>query len=425
MAKKPSYEQLKQKVKKLEKQAVERKRAEKELEAQKKKFHTILDSVASGIDIVSYDYKVEFQNKLLVDRFGDLKGKLCYKQYMNRAKPCSDCPMRTAIDNNRVERTELIAADGRNYELISTPIKNPDGTLSAVEVAMDITERKQVEEALRKSENKYRTLLEHLPQKIFHKDRDSVYLSCNENLARDFKIEAEEIKGKTDHELVPKKLAKKYRADDKRIMRSGKTEDIEEKYVQDGQEIWIHTVKTPVKDEKGNITGILGIFWDITPRKRAEKAVREREAALRIRTNELEEANTALKVLLKRRDEDKRDVEEMVLLNIKGLVVPYAKKLKSTSLDKQQIAYLNLLESNLNDITTPLVHKLSSRFLGLTPAQIQTAHLIKEGKTTKEIAELLHVSPLTIESRRKDIRTKLGIKNRKASLRSHLLSLSM
>ena len=83
MAKKPSYEKLERKVKELEKQTVERKRAEEELEAQKNKFHTILDSVASGIDIVNYDYKVQFQNKLLVDRFGDLKGKLCYKQYMN------------------------------------------------------------------------------------------------------------------------------------------------------------------------------------------------------------------------------------------------------------------------------------------------------------------------------------------------------
>jgi PAS domain-containing protein len=65
--------------------------------------------------------------------------------------------MRTAIENNRVERTELIATDGRNYELISTPIKNPDGTISAVEIVTDITDRKQAEEALRESEWKLGT----------------------------------------------------------------------------------------------------------------------------------------------------------------------------------------------------------------------------------------------------------------------------
>jgi PAS domain S-box-containing protein/prepilin-type N-terminal cleavage/methylation domain-containing protein len=111
--------------------------------------------------------------------------------------------------------------------------------------------RKQAEEALRGSENYYRTLVENLPHKIFLKDKNSVYLSCNENYSRDLKIRPDEIMGKTDYDFYPKELAKKYRADDKRIVESGKTEDIEERYIQDGKEVIVHTVKTPVKDEKG------------------------------------------------------------------------------------------------------------------------------------------------------------------------------
>jgi PAS domain S-box-containing protein len=114
------------------------------------------------------------------------------------------------------------------------------------------------------SENRYRRLVENLPQKIFHKDRNSVYVSCNEIYARDLKIRPEEIFGKTDYDFYPEALANKYRSDDKRIMESGKTEDIEEKYIKDGKEFIIHTVKTPLKDEEGNIIGILGIFWNIT-----------------------------------------------------------------------------------------------------------------------------------------------------------------
>jgi len=125
-------------------------------------------------------------------------------------------------------------------------------------------DRKYAEVALRVSENRYKMLLENLPQKIFHKDRSSIYLSCNENYARDLKIRHEEIFGKTDYDFYPEALANKYRSDDKRVMASGKTEDIEEKYIKDGRELIIHTVKTPVKDEVGNIIGILGIFWDIT-----------------------------------------------------------------------------------------------------------------------------------------------------------------
>jgi len=145
----------------------------------------------------------------------------------------------------------------------------------------DVTERRRAEEALRASEQKHRLLLKHLPQRVFFKDRELVFVSCNDNFARDLGITPDEIAGKTDYDFYPEELAEKYCADDRRIMASGHLEDMEETHVQDGEELIVQVVKTPVADESGTVTGILGVFWDITERKRAEEALRESEERFR------------------------------------------------------------------------------------------------------------------------------------------------
>jgi DNA-binding CsgD family transcriptional regulator len=163
---------------------------------------------------------------------------------------------------------------------------------------------------------------------------------------------------------------------------------------------------------------------DVTAIKLAEEALRERELELELQTQKLEETNTALRVLLKAREEDKRELEEKVMANVKQLVTPYLKDLEKAGLDTRQKAYLEIVESNLNDIISPFLHQLSSKYLSLTPREIQVATLVKEGKATKEIAEMLNLSMNAVDFHRKNIREKLGLKNKKANLRTHLLSLA-
>ncbi len=153
-----------------------------------------------------------------------------------------------------------------------------------------------------------------------------------------------------------------------------------------------------------------------------EQRVEERTQELQMKSENLEEMNTALKVLLKKREEDKYELEEKVIYNIKEMVQPFLEKLGRTRLDDRQRTFLEILESNLDDIVSPFARKLSTRYLNLTPSEIQIANLVKQGKTTKEIAELLSLSTRTIESHRDSIRKKLGIKNQKANLRTHLMS---
>jgi PAS domain S-box-containing protein len=177
--------------------------------------------------------------------------------------------------------TEVLTKGGERIpvEINSSPFVFR-GKTYLLGIFRDITERKQAEDASRASEGKYKLLVENLPQKIFLKDRNLVYVSCNENYARDLKIKAEEIKGKTDYDFYPKELAEKYRADDKKIMEKGETADLEEKYLQDGKEFFVYTIKTPIKDKNDTTTGILGIFWDITERKRTEEQLKFKTAIL-------------------------------------------------------------------------------------------------------------------------------------------------
>ena len=206
-----------------------------------------------------------------------------------------------------------------------------------------------------------------------------------------------------------------------RVMREG-SDRFETQYQRkDGQVLDVEVGMNCVEIAGNKL--LFSFFHDITKRKRADRALRERENELEIKASSLEEVNTALKVLLKRREEDRKELEEKVVLNVREFVVPYVERLKKSRLDERQEAYVEILESNLNNIISPFLHRMSVMHLHLTPTEIQVANLIRHGKRTKEIAEVLNLSIETINSHRKNIRKKIGIKKKKANLRSRLLSM--
>ncbi len=124
---------------------------------------------------------------------------------------------------------------------------------------------------LKENEHKYRMLLRNIPQRLFYRDKNSVYLLCNESYAEDLGITPSEIVGKTDYDFFPKELAEKYIAVDRQIIQSGSAMIMEEEYFRDGRTYTIQSLKAPVRDFAGAIVGVSGIFWDITERKRVEE----------------------------------------------------------------------------------------------------------------------------------------------------------
>lgn len=155
---------------------------------------------------------------------------------------------------------------------------------------------------------------------------------------------------------------------------------------------------------------------EITKRKKAAEELKNR-------TLELEEANTALKVLLRQSGEAKHEVEEKVLANIKSLVVPFLDELAIKMNGRSEEVYLNIIKDNLDKITSSFTQHISNQFRDLTPREIQIANLIRQGRTNKEMAQLLNLSVRTVEFYRDNLRRKLNIKNKKTNLRSLLLTL--
>lgn len=195
----------------------------------------------------------------------------------------------------------------------------------------------------------------------------------------------------------------------------------------DGAVIDVEINISLLPDAAGATTGAVVAVRDITLRKQMEQQLKlahaELEKKVAERTVSLEEVNTALRVLLKRREEDKAALEDKVLMNINRLITPCLKKLKNAGLTARQLSYLDILEANFQDIVSPFLQALTLKHLQLTPMEIEVANYIKHGKNSKQIAALLDVSRKTVEFHRDNIRRKAGIRNKKINLRTYLLSL--
>ena len=150
---------------------------------------------------------------------------------------------------------------------------------SVIWVARDITDRKKVEEALVEKEAYLRLILDNIPQQVFWKDTNLVFLGCNRNWAQAAQLESpESVVGLTDYDLLPESVADSFRAKDRQIMEADDPElhyiDVKQKPGEDGQKRWLDINKIPIHDAQGKVIGILGVIEDITQRKQAEEALR-------------------------------------------------------------------------------------------------------------------------------------------------------
>jgi len=262
----------------------ERKQAEEETKSERDKLKALVDGLGStgiGIDIVGIDYKVLYQNRLLQERFGDVTGKLCYEEYVGLKKPCDVCPMMKAVRSGSVENVELTGVDGRTYDLISAPIPNPDGTVDkAIEVILDVTERKRSEEALQEAKTRFEAMFETANELIITTDAEGWILRLNKEVEKHTGYSRKELIGQSILEIAYPEDRDKYVQFWQDIL-SGLSPHYELRTISKTGNIRHLLASGNAIRKDGNIVEIQYNAKDITEEKQAEEKLRESEEKYR------------------------------------------------------------------------------------------------------------------------------------------------
>jgi PAS domain S-box-containing protein len=281
---------------------------------------------------------------------------------------------------------------------------------------MDITKQKLTEKKLTESENLYRTIFETTGTATVIVEDDKTLSLINAEFEKLTGYRKEDWEGKrTWVDLIDER-------DRSRVEENHRLRRIDPNVAPRSYEF--HLV-----DSQGNIKNMLSTNSLIPGTNKHVCSVmditelEEKESELLAKSHNLEDLNTALRVMLKQRAEDREELEQTLLSNVKELIMPNLEKLRKGGTEQSRQTYHDLIASNLEEMFSPFSRKLSTRFRSLTTTEVQVAHLIKDGKNSKEIADVMSVSSSAIDVYRYRIRRKLGLNNQKVNLRSYLLSL--
>ena len=332
-------------------------------------------------------------------------------------------------DDEIVERAKNVAPHG----YLLKPFE-PAEVKASIEIAFH---KKQIEDQLKKaygealaeleertseleaSNRKLKALLNAPTDSMALLDLDGAVLAANPITAKRYGTKLDEFVGKCVYDLMPKKLAKSRKAKLDRVVKTRKPSRFTDKR---GGGVFDNSIY-PIFDNTGKVIQAAFYGKDITREVESLNRLEEGKKELESKTTLLEDANMALKIMLQKSTENRKEIEEEVLSTLKKMVAPYISKIKKAEINPDVREYINTLEANLRHVASPFSRNLSFEYITLTPKEIQVANLVRDGKVTREIAEALNMKNGTVEFYRNNIREKIGIRGKKIRLRSHLLTL--
>jgi PAS domain S-box-containing protein len=281
------------------------------------------------------------------------------------------------------------------------------------------------EKVLKISEERCAMILEKIQDGYYEVDLDGNYTFFNEGLLRLTGYSREEMLGMNFSRIVDEYNRKKVFQMFNQVYLTGVPAHAFdwECIRKDGARRFVEVSVTLKRDIYGKPVGFMGISRDITERKKYQAEIEAKENELKHKNQSLEEANTALNVLMKKVEEHRITSEETLRNNLNKVAMPYLQKAKEKIRNKAAAEHLRLLEESLASIFAPFAHDLASNHPHLTSTEIDVANFIVLGKRTKEIADVLSVSSKAVEVHRNNLRRKFGLTDQKTGLRTHLLSM--
>jgi PAS domain S-box-containing protein len=254
-----------------------RKLAEEALRYSDSQKQAILDGIPANLAFVNEKLEIQWVNKAAADSVGlmpsQMVGRKCHEFWAGSADPCDGCPTARALKTKKSEHTIMVTPDGRVWDEVGEPVFDDRGRIiGVVEIALDVTEMKQMQAQLETERAQLRTVVETIPDLVWLKDPDGVYLTCNPPFERFMGAKKADIVGKTDYEFFSRHLADSFREHDRIAVEAGGPSINEEwvTFADNGQRGLLETIKTPMHDKDGTLLGVLGIARNITAARKAE-----------------------------------------------------------------------------------------------------------------------------------------------------------
>ncbi|OGN91238.1 MAG: hypothetical protein A2Z70_01800, partial [Chloroflexi bacterium RBG_13_48_17] len=271
---------------------------EEALQAEKNKLQSLIGAMEDGLTIRDKDYNLIYQNEPAKIVSGGAKvGEKCYRAFEGKEKVCDGCPAEKAFRDGKSHTSErrvvLPSGEVIFWENTASPIRDAEGRIVAcLEISRNVTERKRVEEALRQSEERYRTVLEEMEESYYEVDIAGNFTFCNDAMCRQLGYSREELTGMNYRAITPPENIKKVFSTYNQAYRTGKlfTSVPIGRVRKDGTRLSVESSIFPLRNDRGEIIGFRGIARDVTERMQMLEALKQSEERYRTILEDIEDS---------------------------------------------------------------------------------------------------------------------------------------